>query len=252
MILVPLDATRFKRENLDNWVKNTDAWLECSLGHVPTIRPVLRRLLEEHLPRERGAVVVDVGCGSAWALEDVAACRENFHYFGLDFNPRLVAALKTRESSRSQTTFLCHDIEESVPSELQGRADVVLNIFNFIETPDLAAAVRNCAAMLRPSGALIVCHVDPISQMVSMADTLSELHEALQRCAETGWLLSYDKYVDLSTGRATFTYKGVAYPYSMIAAVASRNGLAGDVFEEVLWVQGGKPQLYELGLFRRR
>jgi hypothetical protein len=138
-----------------------------------------------------------------------------------------------------------------LPTALENTADVVVNAFNFFELADLESSFANAVAMIRDGGGLLVFHIDPISQLLCMTNSLDELREGLAALEEHGPRLGYDKAIDIQDGAADRVYKGIFYSLSDYHALAQHHGLELQDLKEILRVKDGRPQWYQVAFWRK-
>jgi hypothetical protein len=126
----------------------------------------------------------------------------------------------------------------------------VINAFNFFELPGLQGAFGNAARMLDRGGALLLITVDPITQLISMADTHDDLRTALRLYANHGASLCYDKHVETAEGLDERLYKGILYKLSDYHRLAREYDMTLEMLEERLCIHDLRPQLYQVALWR--
>lgn len=246
------DSSDFKESNLLNWKDNTAFWLQAKLRHVGHVLPYANKILAREAERVGPSFsLVDVGCGDAWVSRIMKDAGIQGAYAGLDFNPVLIEDLQSLRGRDNSSSFRQVDIEVTLPVDLIARADLVVNAFNFFELPSLAPAFANHVSMLRDGGALLVMHIDPLSQLLSVANDLNEFHRELEAFEEFGSRLAYDKTIDLKDGQAARVYKGILYKISEYHHLARQHALVLEDFEEILHARDGRPQLYQIALWRR-
>jgi len=246
--LYNLDA--FRQSNLLNWQRNTDFWLAAKLRHVPHVYPIAATILFREAQRVgRRLTVVDIGCGDAWVLRLLKEQRIDYKYVGLDFNESMLEHLR-REHSEAGASFRHVDIELALPEDLAKTGDVVINAFNFFELADMPTAFANTTKAVAPDGGLLVFHIDPLTQLLSLVDSLDEFRAELSAFEQYGSALAYDKLIDLQGGEAQRMYKGILYRFAEYHRLARMHHLQLEDFEEILHARDGRPQLYQVALWR--
>lgn len=246
-LLIP---SEFKQRNLENWDANTEFWLQSPLRHLGVAKKEFGAfIVNECSRRKRTLSVVDVGCGSAWVLDVLREHGLNARYIGIDFNERLIGALQARSDERAGFRWL--DIEETpLPPELDACADVVVASFSLFEIPNINEAFRNIVQMLRPGGALFVCHIDPLTQLLSVNERRADLERALIQFGEHGASLAYDKSIELDGRLSERTYKGILYRISDYHRFAAGLGLALETFQESIDSSSRPTQQYQFAVWR--
>jgi len=116
---------------------------------------VVREMVSPKLPR--GAMVVDVGCGTGWVLNYLPA---DVQYAGIDRNPAYIAEARERFAHRA-AEFHCEDISGRKDSFRTG-ADVVLAIglLHHLNDQECGQLVLAAARILKPEGFLLT--LDPL------------------------------------------------------------------------------------------
>jgi ubiquinone/menaquinone biosynthesis C-methylase UbiE len=108
----------------------------------------------ELLALETGQSLLEVGCGTgkttAWLATRVAPGRVT----GIDFAPAMIERARTKDIDAD---FACLDVCSDRLS--RGQYDVILCLHSFPHFRDQAAALRNFAQALTPTGRLLVMHL---------------------------------------------------------------------------------------------
>lgn len=168
----------FKKENQQNWEKNTDYWLNNPLRHVEDTKSFLKKKLNDLI--KPNMTIVDMGCGSGWLLDFLIELNIPFSYVGLDFNTRFIQHLKTKYKSKSNASFETVDFEESIPDKLLGKADIVFNCFNFFETANLDSAFSNGVKMLKLNGKLVISTIEYSYLILAISQNMKEFKANLR------------------------------------------------------------------------
>lgn len=162
----------FKLENLRNWHKNTDYWLNNPLRQVEDtkdfFKPKLRNLVSPNMS------ILDMGCGSGWLLDFLIELQIPFTYKGLDFNRKFINYLSDKYQSLNNVSFEAVDFEKEIPIHLVNEFDLVFNCFNFFETANLDKALDNAQKMKKEQGKLIIFTIDSTYLIVGVSKTMEE------------------------------------------------------------------------------
>jgi|SRR5579859_1998840 len=245
------DARAFKAENLANWQVNTTFWLTAHLSHILAVRSRAADILRREAERVgSGFTVVDVGCGNGWMLRLMRELNIGGRYWGLDFNQEFIERLRA-EFTGPLCSFQCVDIEEGKVDRLECCGHVVVSAFNLFELAELNGGFQTACSMVAPGGGFLVFHVDPLSQLISIANSLEELKESLLLFQKEGSKVAYDKPIDIDDGESKRVYKGILYTAADFHSLARASGLVLEDFEELLGVHLGRPQSYQLLFWRR-
>lgn len=138
-----------------------DAYLQTQVCASPEeLRATLRvragyisRLIARYFPKDKEAVILDVGCGYGGILHQLQA--EGYRRLsGFDISPQQVAAAH----SLGLTQVRCADLEESLKSIRDASVDVVI-VFDVLEHQTKDEALRwldEFQRILKPRGRVIV------------------------------------------------------------------------------------------------
>jgi SAM-dependent methyltransferase len=112
-----------------------------------------QRMLGPHLPADRSAPILDVGCGAGYALEDLRAMGYT-NLRGIDLNPMLAAAAKAKG--------LDVTIVESTEAYLDAHAEtyatiLLMDVLEHVRREAQAGFLASLARRLRAGGRLICC-----------------------------------------------------------------------------------------------
>lgn len=250
------DLTKFKEDNLQNWYRNSDFWLQGSMRHLKDVYPTTAALIRELL-RDSCApakqTLVDFGCGEGWVLRVIDSESIDVKYIGVDFNRNFIDALEARYRARENTSFILHDLEQAeMPASLIGAADLAVNFFNFFEIPRLAEAFHNVARAIKPGGFLVTLSIDPIMQLLAVSDTMEEFRASLVEYERSQMELGYDKDIDVGDFKSGRVYKSVLYSSAVYAKVGKANGLQLMDYREIVKTANFVPQIYQYLIFRKR
>jgi SAM-dependent methyltransferase len=106
--------------------------------------------LAEHVRPLPGCRVLDLGCGPGAVLDLLPSCA----YFGIDIDPKYIAAAQRRFGSRAQ--FECVGITEFTTFE-RGAFDLVManGLQHHLTDEEVGVLLRVAHAALKPSGRLV-------------------------------------------------------------------------------------------------
>lgn len=249
------NPAQFKLRNQTEWQRNAEFWLEGKMRHVldlfDTVVVALRQLLDTFEEQEAELLVIDAGCGEGWAIRALEEADFAGRYVGLDFNPPFIDALRVRYANNAAREFRVHDLESPPPDDLRGRGTLVLNFFNLFEVPQLDAAFGNIAQMLAPGGALLILHIDPMTQLFAVSSSLSEFRRNLKLYEQHRAYLGYDKDIDVGDRRSGKFYRSLLYSASDYFRCARSQGLICENLHEIVKTGNSIPQIYQMLQFRR-
>ncbi|MCA9973607.1 MAG: class I SAM-dependent methyltransferase [Anaerolineales bacterium] len=119
-----------------------------------------------------GRSVIEIGCGTgkntAWLAARAAAV------LALDISPGMLHKARTRVSA-AHVSFARHDVRQPWPVAT-ATADVVVGMLVLEHVAQLAPVFREAARVLRPGGALFVCELHPLRQMLGRQAAFTDPH----------------------------------------------------------------------------
>jgi SAM-dependent methyltransferase len=251
------DRMAFKKRNLKSWKRNADFWLHAPLRHFVDTEPFLSKRLPPLFEKFDNVppTVIDMGTGSGWALDLLRKLEVNCRFVGLDFNPLFIEHLNSRHKSDSNVTFLLHDLEEELPSDLHGSGDVVFNFFNFFEIANIESAFRNATLMLKPGGRLVMLTIDSYYLMFALVGSLPELKTLLAEYEERksdGDVPYFFQKIDLGESESSdYEYASVLYSFADYYKEARTNLLNLIDYDEVVKTAKYIPKVYQYFVFEK-
>lgn len=138
------------------------------------------RLLEA-VPLEPGATVLDVGCGTGFAVLELAhRLGAGARLVGLDpWAGALARAQARRRAQDARGVLLVRGVAERVPLR-DAVVDLVVSNNGLNNVRDLGAALRECARVTRPGGRLVFT--------MNLPATMRTLYDALEGALRAGGL----------------------------------------------------------------
>jgi len=127
-------------------------WRRSSLGEIT--EALEHRLLFDPAGPLEGLAVLDAGCGDG-TLALMCAQRGAAHVSGCDPDPRMVERAQTRMAENGVTVEIRQAAAEGLPYA-DNSFDVVSCVTVLTFVPDVAAALREIARVLRPGGRLVI------------------------------------------------------------------------------------------------
>src|SRR5262245_22432064 len=114
----------FKKANKFSWEENTSFWLSHQLMEKNVQEFISSKVLSMIDSSKHDNLLIDLGCGSGWLLNSIVG-KTTCKYLGIDNNYKFIDHLQKKYKARADFRNL--DIEESFPSELTNKGDVVIN-----------------------------------------------------------------------------------------------------------------------------
>ncbi|MBK9215798.1 MAG: class I SAM-dependent methyltransferase [Chloracidobacterium sp.] len=249
------DKLAFKKRNRRSWERNTEFWLHSPLRHFVDTEEFLRRQLPDLFEdvKTPNPVVVDMGTGSGWALSLLRDLGIHCHFIGLDFNPLFIDHLTSEFSDDKDAEFLQFDLEETLPENLKGVADVVFNFFNFFEIANIESAFKNASLMLKPGGKLVMMTIDSYYLMFALVESLEELKELMtvyQDRKIEGRVPFFFQKIDLGDKESEeYEYASVLYSFADYFKQSQINEMTLCDYEEIVKTAKFIPKVYQYFVF---
>lgn len=248
------DNEDFKKNNLLNWYGNTDFWLQSKMRHLRDVWDFTGEQIQDLIKlcnHKENLCLIDFGCGEGWILRLILEKELSVNYVGLDFNNKFISHLKEKYAGLHDASFECMDFEEDPPTNFISKADIGLNFFNFFEIPDIEAAFRNVAKMLKPNSYLMIVSIDPVMQILSVSKSEYEFRTNLRSYEEYGTRLGYNKDIDVGDFKSNRIYKSLLYSTSTYIQLAKQNNMQLLDYKEVVKTANIVPQIYQFIFFRK-
>lgn len=244
----------FKKNNLLNWYGNTDFWLQSKMRHLRDVWDFTAEQIQ-YLMRlcnsKENPCFIDFGCGEGWVLRLILEKKLSVNYIGLDFNDKFISYLKEKYVGVCNADFECMDFEEEPPTDFIAKGDIGLNFFNFFEIPDIEAAFRNVASMLKTGAYLMIVSIDPIMQILSVSKSEDDFRANLRSYEKYGTRLGYDKDIDVGDFKSNRIYKSLLYSTATYIQLAKQNNMQLLDYKEVVKTANAVPQIYQFIFFHK-
>lgn len=239
------DKEAYRTERALNWTKNVAYWLSQPLRHVVDVGNYIADRAES-LCQASGRsrpVVVDMGFGSAWLLEELIRRRAAVRYVGLDCTAPFVEHARKRFGDAEDSVFHVVDFEE--PCDLIFEADVVVNAFNFFELSDLACPFQNAARFLRPGGTLYVATIDKSYLILALSEGWADYHQKLKAYQDLPGTKYAFQPIDLGASVSErLYYPSVLYSTEDYFDAAISHGLTLRSYKEHSFTARTVPKIY--------
>ena len=137
---------------MTEWTSETAEWYASNYGEYPT-----NRLAVDELDLPTDAVVVDVGCGTGYALRHASREVTRGRLIGIDPVPRMIEIARERTLDHPDSARIEFRVgsAESLPVENQA-ADVVFAFDSMDHWPDMERGLEEIRRILRPRGMLAI------------------------------------------------------------------------------------------------
>lgn len=137
---------------MTEWTSETAQWYASKYGEYPTNRLAVNEL---DLPKD--AVVVDVGCGTGYALRHASGDVTRGRLIGIDPVPRMIEIARERTLDHPHSARIEFRVgsAENLPVEDEA-ADVVFAFDSVDHWQDIERGLREIRRILRPRGVLAI------------------------------------------------------------------------------------------------
>jgi SAM-dependent methyltransferase len=195
-------------------------------------------------------IVVDMGCGSAWAADSLREKSFRGRYVGLDVNPHFVEHGQRKFAQEPGYCFEKVDFEQDY--NLGFLADIVLNAFAFFELTELERPMYNASKMLKPGGRLITVTIDKTYLIMALSRSWKELRANLKRYQEIEGTKYGFQSIDLGNhASANLEYPSVLYSVEDFLRAANASGLVFESYKEFVYTAKPIPKIYLMMQFRK-
>ncbi|WP_176271707.1 class I SAM-dependent methyltransferase [Altererythrobacter lutimaris] len=178
-----------------------DAWAPSyESGRLAPWYQMHAREVFGHLDLANVRRVLDIGCGTGWALRQLAAEHPKIEFHGIDLSPRMIAEAEQRATSEGFSNVAFHqgDWEKLRPEIAAGKHavqpgfDLALALSSLHYMADLKAALAHIRESLYAGGKLVLVERD--TQGSSLTRLWGALHKFVLRdgveFADTGELMT--------------------------------------------------------------
>jgi len=244
MIEPLVDRSDFRKRVREAWAENSLYWLSEPLRHVVDVGDYIIERILALTGSSDECRLIDMGCGDCWILERLIQSGTAIRYNGFDSNPEFVVAAQRRYRPYELVEFEAIDVENEDPGR-EGRADLVVNSFNFFELADLEAAMRNVSRWLKPGGKLLMSTIDPTYLVLAVSKDWKTLHDNLRQLVEyPGVKFAFQK-IDLGNGLSeVLEYPSVLHSREDFLVAANQAGLKFYDYKEHLFTHRAIPKIY--------
>jgi len=251
------DAEKFKNQNINEWRVNSEFWLKGNMRHINDVKGKTVEIIQSLLPltennNKEKITLIDVGCGEGWIYRAIKEANIDLKYYGIDFNEHFIDELNKRYKEDTESIFLVDDIEEKEINELKGKADVVVNAFNFFEIPNLEKAIFNTSGLIKNNGYLLILTIDPITQLLSISDNQIMFYEYLNEYSKKKDKIGYKKRIVIGDKKSTKSYYGILYSMEDYLREGRKCKLVFQNYYEIINSAKPTPQLYQFMIFRKQ
>jgi len=137
---------------MTEWTSETAQWYASNYGEYPT-----NRLAVDELTLSAEAVVVDVGCGTGYALRHASGQVTRGRLIGVDLVPEMIEIARERTVDHPHSARIEFRVgsAESLPVEDEA-ADVVFALDSVDHWQDVKRGLGEIRRILRPGGTLAI------------------------------------------------------------------------------------------------
>lgn len=126
----------------------TDLW-------IPAIPDLHARLTEDPPAR-----IVDIGCGTGWALLSLAKAYPKIQAEGIDLDEESIEIARENAEAEGVADRVHFEVRDAGDPELHGRYDVATLFESLHHFPDPAGALRMLRTLLREDGIVLLAEAD--------------------------------------------------------------------------------------------
>lgn len=240
------DPEAFRARSHRAWARNRAYWLSQPLRHVvDTGEWILNRLQElSELSGKETPTLIDMGCGSSWILEGLAAAGLKFQYVGVDNDPEFIGAAQVKFASIPTASFVLADVDRAgCCPDL--RADIIINAFNLFELADINAAFSNAGTWLKSGGRMLISSIDKTYLILALTSNKEDFFADLRDYQIlSGTKFGFQK-IDLGGELSDeLEYPSVLYSLSDIIAASSKHNFRFEDYTEITCTGRAIPKIY--------
>lgn len=252
MIKEMRDRVAYRQHRDLAWSRNGSYWLSQPLRHVVDVGELICQRVSSHLSslNKQEPVIVDMGCGSCWLLQSLSRSLPRFRYIGIDNNAEFIDAARSAYSRNTNASFCLADLDMRV--DLDVKADMVVNAFNFFELADLDRGMSSAAEWLNDSGRLLMSTIDKTYLILALSSDWRDFRRNL-RTYQNMRGIKYDfQRIDLGDRLSgELEYPSVLYSTQDFIESAAKSGLTLRSYSETAFTARAMPKIYchlEFGL----
>ena len=130
------------------WAVGFKEWF-MRFSHKPHLKKAIRWL---EIPPD--CRILDVGCGSGWAVYEMSRYATKGRLIGIDISPAMVAKAGSSYGEPDRVTFL-HGEAEQIPLE-DNSFDLAVSFESVFFWPDLSKALTEIHRVLAPGGRVVI------------------------------------------------------------------------------------------------
>jgi ubiquinone/menaquinone biosynthesis C-methylase UbiE len=137
----------------------------------------MQKRLIDILPLWEGIHFLDLGCGTGWAVRDVARrCNYQGEFFGVDISPVMIQKAKENSNSNSAISYKLGNAEDLPFNDSSLNLVICTNSFHHYQNPQKVIGEINRVLMV--GGSLFVMDLTDDNFLVSMFNNYVSNHEA--------------------------------------------------------------------------
>jgi len=137
----------------------------------------MQKRLIDILPLKTGIHFLDLGCGTGWAVREVARrCNYQGEFFGIDISPEMIQKAKENANSDSDDNYKLGNAEELPFNDSSLNLIICTNSFHHYQNPQKVVGETNRVLMI--GGSMYVMDLTDDNFLVSMFNKYVRKHEA--------------------------------------------------------------------------
>jgi ubiquinone/menaquinone biosynthesis C-methylase UbiE len=137
----------------------------------------MQKRLIDLLPLKAGIHFLDLGCGTGWAVRDIARrCNYQGEFFGLDISPLMIQKAREKSNSDNAISYKLGNAEELPFKDSFLNLVICTNSFHHYQNPNKVICEIN--RVLQAGGSLYVMDLTDDNFLVSMFNNYVTKHEA--------------------------------------------------------------------------
>lgn len=189
----PLERWRARRavERVAQAGSLFDEWADAGKGEgmARAHEPVARRVFDA-LPLPRDGRYLDIGCGTGYTVRWAAERMPDGRAAGLDVSSQMIARAQTLSAEHSNAEFIEGPFPAADLSE--GSFDAIFSMEVFYYLPDMDAALKAVAGLLKPGGTF-ACVVDYYRENEASHGWPEDVGVAMTLLSRSEWRRSFER-----------------------------------------------------------